>query len=162
MSSLSVAEFTSLNSSSEILQASGGNGVKAPKSSFFNVFLDHLPNTKTSFAEQARALHDERKLVLSQLLEKLRTESDARRQELLSKLMKSKEDEKPYDIAGKCLEIARRIMRGEAVSAEEMRFLSRYFPELLFQALLLRQEEINLEENEGFSFEEEAQVLTPA
>jgi len=86
--------------------------------------------------------------MLNQLLERMRAESEAKRMELLAKLAQRDDNESPYDIYAKCLDIARRIMRGEKVSAEEMRLLSQNFPELLFQALLLRQEEIELEESD--------------
>lgn len=153
--SFNIADYTNINAYSEIAQASGGNDAKSSsKPSFLNVFLNQMPNTKPSFADQARALSEERKIMLNQLLEKLRAESDARRMELLSKLMQNDDVQKPYDIFAKCLDIARRIMRGEKVSAEEMRLLARYFPELLFQALLLKQEDVENDGNDDLSYDD--------
>jgi len=146
-----VVDYKDFNGHSEITPISGGSGSRSQKPSFFNVFLDFLPNTRVNNATQARERMEERKIMLAQLLERLRAESEAKQHELLYKLINQNDDEKPYDIFGKCLDIARRIMRGERVSAEEMRFLSRYFPELLFQALLLKQEDNDQDECENLS-----------
>jgi len=91
-----------------------------------------------STSEQIKAHNAEKRRTLAQVAEILRADSEQRRNELLA-LWLQKEEEKPYDVFGKCLDIARRIIRGEKVTAEEMRLLSQNFPELLFQALLLRQ-----------------------
>ena len=136
--SINITDHVDINTFSETTQASGHGAGKSPKPSFFGVLRNHLSSSKTALADQARARSEERKIILNQMLERLRAESEAKRQDLLTELMRSDEDEKPYDVFGKCLNIARKIMRGERVSAEEMQFLARYFPELLFQALLLR------------------------
>ena len=149
--SINFTENIAINTDFEIAQVSGGRGVKSQKKSFFNVFLGYLPNTKATFTDQARVQSEERKLMLNHLMERLRADSEAKQHELLGKIMQSDKDEKPYDVFGKCLEIARRIMRGEKVSADEMRFLARYFPELLFQALLLRQEDKDTDEGDRLS-----------
>jgi len=138
--SINITDYAIINDFSDITQTSGGTSTRSSRSSFFNVFLNNLPNTRTAYAVEARVRSEERKMVLSGLLERLRAESEMRRHELYSKLLQNDEEEKPYDVAGKCMDIARRIMRGEKVSPEEMRLLSRYYPELLFQALLLRHE----------------------
>ena len=153
--SFNIADFTNINDFSEIAQSTSGRSVRSPRPSFFNAFLDQLPNTKKTFVSDARERSEERKRVLSHLLERLRAESEARRQELYSKLLQKDEEEKPYDIIGKCMDIARRIMRGENVSAEEMQFISRYFPELLFQALLLRQENTDNDADESLPTDDE-------
>jgi len=108
---------------------------------FADAFLNYKPDKKVSFADEARAIVGEKRMMLIQLIERMRIENEAKRLELLSKILEKKEE--PYDIMRKCLEIAARIMRGEKVTAEEMRLLSQHFPELLFQALLLRKEEAN-------------------
>jgi len=146
-----IADYTNINDYSEAAKTAVGGVAKLSKPSFFNVFAGHLPGRKVSFADVSRARLDERKVILNQLLERMRAESNAKRQEILTKLMQTEEDKKPYDVIGKCLEIARRIIRGEKVSAEEMRFLARYFPELLFQALLLREEHKDRDEDEVLS-----------
>ena len=92
-----------------------------------------------STSEQIKAHNAEKRRTLAQVAEILRADSEQRRNELLALWLQKDEDEKPYDVFGKCLDIARRIIRGEKVTAEEMRLLSQNFPELLFQALLLRQ-----------------------
>ena len=151
----SIVDYSDITAVSEIAKASGGKTVRPHKTAFLNAFLDYLPNSRTTFADQARARSEERKIILNQMLEKLRAESSTKQQALLSKLIQSDEDEKPYDIYSKCLEIAKKIMRGERVSAEEMRFLARYFPELLFQALLLRDDDPDLKEDDSQSEDNE-------
>ena len=76
--------------------------------------------------------------MLNQLAQKLRIESRAKRLELFKELMRKDDELDEYEAYGKAMDIARRIMRGERVSIEEMRFLAQHFPELLFQAMLLR------------------------
>ena len=127
---------------SEAAQASGAIGAKPPKPSFANVLSNHLPKAGNTISDELRAHAAEKKLMLSELAEKLRVETRTKRMELLALLMQRDDDEKPYDMLGKALDIARRIMRGERVSAEDMRFLALHFPDLLFMALLLRQEEM--------------------
>ena len=146
--SFNIADFKILNDLSEITQMPGVKNARSPKTSFLNVFFSQMPDQKAVAVSDAKMRFTERKAVLNDLLEKLRAESDARRQDLYSMLIKKDEDDKPFDITAKCMEIARRIMRGEKVSAEEMRLLGRYFPELLFQALLLKQEKTGPEEKE--------------
>ena len=146
---INITDYTNIDDFSEIAHTSGVNSARSAKPSFFNVLINYMPNPKAASVNEARARFTERKEALNQMLEKLRAESDARRQEFYSILINKDEDEKPYDVTGKCLDIARRIMRGETVSAEEMQFLSRYFPELLFQALLLKHDKTDSGENES-------------
>jgi len=138
----SIADDIGINAYSNPDYMFGGNNAKSQKSSFLDVLFGHLPNAKnTTFSDLAKARSEETRLIFNQLLERMRAESAAKQMELLSKLMQRDDDKKPYDLFSKCLEIARKIMRGEKVSAEEMQLLAQNFPELLFQALLLRQEE---------------------
>ena len=143
--SFNIADYINVNTDLESPQASGGRSVRSGSPAFANVFFNYLPNTRTTFADEVRVHSEERRAALGQLLDRMRAESDMRRQELLSKLLSP--DETPSDIIGKSLDIARRIMRGEKVSPEEMRFLGKHFPKLLFQALLFRDGEV--EEPEG-------------
>jgi len=154
-----IADQAKISEYSEITSSVGVRGARSQRTTFLNTLQNHLPSKKATFADEAREIARDRKIILKQLLEKLRAESDSKRQELLSILIQDDDDDKPYDIYSKCLEIARRIMRGEKVTAEEMRLLSRYFPELLFQALLLKQEDVELDGNDdlqndgGFSWD---------
>ena len=143
-----ITDNTNINGYSETTKSTGGKSIKANGPSFVNVFQNHLPKTNTTAADVARAMALEKRKMMNQMLEWMRTESETKRMELLSKLMQ-KDDEEPYDLFRKCLDIARRIMRGEKVTAEEMRLLAQHFPELLFQALLLKQEEKDLDEYEN-------------
>ena len=143
-----IAGYTRINVCSEVAQASESKSAKSIKPSFTNVLSNYFPNTRSAVSEEVRARSAEKRMVIDQMLEKMRAESVARRQEFLAKLaQKDEDDDKPYDVFGKCLDIARRIMRGEKVSAEDMRFLAQNSPELLFQALLLRQEKTDRDEN---------------
>lgn len=137
---ISIASHSNTVTNPESAQQSGDNGVKPPKAAFSDVFYGYLPGSKKTFATEARARWDEKKAVLNQLLQDMRAESEMRRQELMIELLTNNDEEETYDVYGKCLEIARRIMRGEKVSVEDMRLLGQNFPELLFQALLLKQE----------------------
>ena len=129
------------------MQAIGGKNSDFMKPSFVDVFISHLPDKRNTIADQLRIQAVERKAMLNQLLETMRAASEAIRMELLSKLLQKDDYKDSYDMLGKALDIARRIMRGEKVSIEEMRFLAQYFPELLFQALLLKQEDKEDDQN---------------
>jgi len=137
---LNVTEYPNINTNVETARKSGVEGAKQLKPSFYNTLLSHFPDTKNSIANELKAYSREKRVMLNELLEQMRTEGEKRRQELLFELLLNDEDEGSYDVFGKCLDIARRIMRGEKVSVEEMRLLAQHFPQLLFQALLLRQE----------------------
>ena len=76
---------------------------------------------------------------IPQIAEQMRVNAAASRLKLITALLKAEEKEKkPYDVHSKCLDIARRIMRGKKVSAEEMRFLLQNDPGLYFMAILFR------------------------
>jgi len=137
---LNIASITNIDPSAETAQKTGGEGISPPKPSFYDTLLGYLPSSKGKIADEIRAHSREKRIMLNDLLEQLRLESDKRRQELLISLLREDDDKDNYDVFGKCLDIARRIMRGEKVSPEEMRLLAQNFPELLFQALLLREE----------------------
>jgi len=156
--SSSIIDYKNIGGYSDVAHSSGANGARSSKPSFFNVFLGHLPGKKASYVDETKAIARDRKVILNQMLESLRAESDSSRQMILTKLLQKDDDDKPFDIHAKCLDIARRIMRGEKVSAEEMRLLSRYFPELLFQALLLRQENPEADRSEDSPKENDARV----
>jgi len=113
------------------------------KDKFKQTLSKHL-----TLSDQIKAHSAEKRRTLAHIAETLRAESAEQRQRLMGLWMQKDEDEKPYDVLGKCLDIARRIMRGERVSAEDMRFLAQHYPQLLFQALLLRKEEEDQEECE--------------
>lgn len=84
-----------------------------------------------------------------QLLEKMRVDTSAMRLQLITALLrKDEEDNKQYDTHRKCLDIARRIMRGKKVSAGEMRFLLQNDPGLYFMAILFRKTDSDSEEND--------------
>ena len=110
-------------------------------------FLQTLGKHMSVF-DQIEAHNLEKRQMLAQMAETFRVESEARSRELMA-LWLQKDEEKPLDIWGTCLDIARRIMRGEKVTVEEMRLIARHFPELLFQALLLKQPDKDLDENEN-------------
>ena len=94
-----------------------------------------------------------------QLFDRMRVDSASTRLQLITALLQKKEDdEKPYDAYLKCLDIARRIMHGKKVTAEEMRFLLANEPGLYFIAILLRQPDIDSEENER-AFDDECESL---
>jgi len=120
-----------------------GSSHEGRKAHFLQTLGKHM-----SVSDQIKSHNLEKRQMLAQMAEIFRVESEARRREFMA-LWLEKDEEKPFDIFGKCMDIARRIMRGEKVTAEEMRLIAQHFPELLFQALLLRQPEKDLDENEN-------------
>jgi len=154
--SFNIVDYTKISAFSEITQKHDGQGGKSPNPSFFNVFLNHMPNTKAAIADKARPNAAEMNVMLNQMRERLLAESSARRLELVAKLLQKDNEESPYDLYMKCLDIARRIMRGEKVSQEEMTLLAQHFPELLFMALLFKQDEVDLKYEDDLPENEEA------
>ena len=95
-----------------------------------------------------------------QLMEKMRIDAAAMRLQFITALLQEdKKDVKQYDVQGKCMDIARRIMRGKKVSAEEMRFLMQNDPGLHFMAILLRQPDNAPDEN-GAASDVEGELLS--
>jgi len=153
--SYNIADYINILAGFEPAQTFVGKGTKSQNPPFASVLNKYMPDIGASTAEKVRANAVVKQKMLSQLSERFRAESEAKRQELLAKLLQKDDKKKPYDIFAKCLSIARRIMRGEKVSAEEMRLLAQHFPKLLFQALLLRQEDNDNEESDEEEVDEE-------
>ena len=115
--------------------------------SFMDALSNHLPELKQPTAKEAiERQQTELRAIANMLLEEFRIQSEAKRMELIEKLLnKGKNDgEDPYS---KCLEIFKKLMRGEKVSPEEMKFLMQFAPLLFMLYQMLKEEEVKIEEN---------------
>ena len=73
------------------------------------------------------------------LLEQMRVDTASMRLKLITELLrKEKKETAQYDVQGKCMRIASKIIRGKKVTVEEMRFLLQNDPGLYFLALMMR------------------------
>ena len=73
------------------------------------------------------------------LLEQMRVDTASMRLQLITGLLrKEKKETAQYDVQGKCMRIASKIIRGKKVTVEEMRFLLQNDPGLYFLALMMR------------------------
>jgi len=126
--------------------SSSKNTTNQPGHSFLDTLSTYLPNTKQPSVHEAIEQYKmDKRVLINTLLEEYRTLSEARRMELLERLIfKSKEeDEDPHS---KCLEIFKKLMRGEKVSPEEMKYLMQFAPLLYLLYLMLKDDGITIEE----------------
>ena len=130
MSAVKPAQSFNAKGNSMALQPEGG------KTKFKQTLKAHL-----SVADQIKEHNAEKRATWNQVAQMIRTESDERRRQLMALWLQKDEKKEPEDVYAKCIAIARRIMRGEKVSIEDMRLIAQHYPQLLFQALLLRQED---------------------
>ena len=104
-----------------------------------NAGINNLPVNQTAIANDVTAMRYEINEMLQQFSEWVRVSSESRRIEFLYNMI-LKERHGNSELFGKIMDIARRIMRNEDVSAEEMRFLAEYNPRLLYVVTMLKED----------------------
>ena len=102
-----------------------------------NEVVSEPPNNIPASLDDAALLRQEVNELLQQFSEWVRVTTESKRMELLYNLL-LKDNHETSDLFGKIMDIARRIMRGEDVSPEEMRFLADQNPQLLFVVIIMR------------------------
>ena len=113
-----------------------------------------------SFKEAIAMQKKELRAIAKSILEEFRIQSQSKRMELIEKLLNKSENEK--DSYSKCLEIFKKLIRGEKVSPEEMKYLMQFAP-LLFLVYQLMQEDetqITTEESEEDNNEQSSESST--
>jgi len=130
--------------------------------SFVDTLSNHLPAVKQPGAKDIIEMQKkELRVMANKLLEEFRAESEAKRMEIIEKLMNKnkKNDKDPYS---KCMEIFKKLMRGEKVSPEEMNHLMQFAPMLFIIYQMLKDDvEINVEvESEEDILEESTESNT--
>jgi hypothetical protein len=85
--SFNIANYSNINAYSEAEQASVTKGTKSHKPSFAGVLQKYTPNSRATVADQIRAHSEEKRIMLNQLHERMRSESEARRMELFPPLI---------------------------------------------------------------------------
>ena len=146
---ITVTDSSSINPYAVNEKTSGSKSANRPKSLFVDVLYKYLPKEGATITDEIKTVSRDRRVLLNQLIESMRLESEARRNELLSRLAQKDDEELPLDVYSKCLKIAMKIMRGEKVSVQEMQFLAQNAPELLFMALIMRVEDNDRDENDS-------------
>ena len=121
--------------------------------SFFDTLSNYLPDVKQPGAKDMIEMQKkELREMARMLLEEFRAESEAKRMEIIKKILNKREnDEKdPYT---KCMEIFKKLMRGEKVSPEEMNYLMQFDPLLFLIYQMLKDDEaaVEMEQEEGTS-----------
>ena len=143
------------------LLSSSKNSTNQSGISFMDALSNHLLGIKQPTVKEAIAMQKtELRAIAKSILEEFRIQSQSKRMELIEKLLKKSENEE--DSYSKCLEIFKKLMRGEKVSPEEMKYLMQFAP-LLFLVYQLMQEEdaqITPEEPEEDSAEQSAESNT--
>jgi len=115
--------------------------------SFADTLSNYLPDLKQPDVRDAISMHKmEMRAMMKKLLEDFRIQNESKRIELLEKLLnKAMGDEE--DAYSKCMEIFKKLMRGEKVSPEEMKYLMQFAPLLfLLYQMLKDDEDIKIEE----------------
>jgi len=129
--------------------------------SFADTFSNYLPNVKQPRAKDMIEMQKmELRVIANMLIEDFRIQNEAKRIELIEKLLsKSKnEDEDSYS---KCLEIYKKLMRGEKVSPEEMNYLMQFAPLLFLVYQMLKEDDKIVEaESEDDNPEQSAESST--
>jgi len=105
------------------------------------------PAVQPAVIDDATALRQEINILLQQFSEWVRVASESKRMELLYTLLLKKSHESS-DLFGTIMDIARRLMRGEDVSLEEMRLLAEQNPLLYFAVVVLKDETQETDESE--------------
>jgi len=112
----------------------------ATQSSFSDsTFINDILRTRFAGADDSVTIRREVNQLLQQYSEWLRVSTESKRLELFYSAL-SQENNETSDIFGKIMDIARRIMNGENVSNEEMRFLTDQNPQLVYVLVVLREE----------------------
>ena len=117
--------------------------------SFMDTLSKYLPeSTETEHKqlnvyETIEKLKLEKRKLLNMLLQEFRANFEAKRLDLLEKLLSTdkKDDEDPML---KCLRIFKKLLRGEKVSPEEMKFLMQFAPMLYLMVQLLKDDDFEL------------------
>ena len=139
----SSVQTTTLNNNTSKPATQSGN----EKTQFKNTLAKYVSVSEDKGTGIKAPIRPEGKSI-PKMAEQMRVNAAASRLKLITSLLKAEEKEKkPYDVQSKCMDIAKRIMRGKKVSAEEMRFLLKNDPGLYFLAILFRSPE-NSDEDE--------------
>ena len=104
-----------------------------------NPVVSELTNTQLANINAPDSMRYEVTELLQQFVEWIRVSTDSKRMEFLYNIL-LKENHETSDLFGKIMDIARRIMNGEEVTLEEMRFLQEQNPQLLYVVILLKED----------------------
>jgi len=117
--------------------------------SFADTFSNYLPDVKQPSAKEMIEMQKmELRVIANKLIEDFRIQSETKRMELIEKLLsKSKNDDE--DSYSKCLEIFRKLLRGEKVSPEEMKYLMQFAPLLFLVYQMLKEDDDKIVEVES-------------
>jgi len=110
-----------------------------------NEVTSELPVIQPTNIDETVTIRQEINQLLQQFNEWMRVATESKRMEFLYNIL-LKESHETSDLFGKIMDIARRIMNGEEVSLEEMRFLSDQNPQLLYVVILLKDDITDVDE----------------
>jgi len=106
--------------------------------SFADTLSNYLPDVKQpNTKEMIETYRTEKRAVINMFLKEYRAETEMKRIELIEKLL-SKTKDKDEDTYSKSLEIFKKLMRGEKVSPEEMKYLMMFAPMLFLMYQMLK------------------------
>ena len=131
---------TNTNISARVIAAttSDGTEINTPNTSHQNAAtVTDSQITQITIVDEALSMRYEISELLQQFSEWVRVASESRRMEFIYNIL-LKESHRDSDLFGKIMDIARRIMRNEDVSPEEMRFLAEHNPQLLYVVTMLK------------------------
>ena len=101
--------------------------------------LNDIPLNQPTFVDEHVTIKYEVNELLQQFYEWIRVSSESRRMETLYNVL-FRESQGSSELFGKIMDIARRIMRNEDVSAEEIQFLMEHNPRLLYVVTVIKDE----------------------
>jgi len=153
--SINVNNFDNKSAYLKAALLSGNGSLESKVESFTNTFTTHALKEKPTLIADVPVIRNEKKLIMNKLLESFILESEARRIGLVNKRVRN--DEESFDTLGQCIDIARRILRGEEVADEETALLEEQFPELFFDQATISDDIVD-EDRENFL--EELELIT--
>ena len=112
-----------------------------------NTTVNDIPVNQIPVVDDARSVIHEINILLQQFHEWIRVANESRRMEFLYNIL-LRENHETSDLFGKIMDIARRIMNGDEVTLEEMRFLQEQNPQLLYVVIMLKDDAAEVDDNE--------------
>ena len=166
-------DITKVNTYSENDQKSSSKHSASQSGfSFVDTLSGYLPNIKQPNAREAIDMQRaDMRAIINTFINEYRIQTETKRIELLEKLL-SKANDDDEDSYSKCMKIFSKLMRGEKVSPEEMKYLMQFAPLLFLMYQMLKDDEVSIyednsenesgDESSGSNIEENSSSLAEA
>jgi|GEM_PF-4928622 len=134
---INAAYNTSTNITSRVASPANNNQPTFREVQNDNTVAINTPVSQQASVDEAQVIRYEINHLLQQFSEWTRVATESKRMELLYNLL-LKSNQETSDLFGMIMEIARRIMKGESVTVDDMRFVFNHNPQLLFVLVMFK------------------------